>query len=95
MQLFIIFACLVSLAFGYSNILRPFLPVILPLNTVANQTFPEPNFGIQVDAIDAVQTFKFVLTLPNGKIDTMVGGQGSISIPCGITRGSTAIRELF
>lgn len=95
MHFFIILSCLISLVFGYSNILRPFIPIILPLNTVANQTYPEPNFGVQVDAIDAVQIFKFILTLPNGKIDTMVGGQGSISIPCGVTRGATAIRESF
>lgn len=48
--------------------LRPYIQLILPTNTVQNQTSPPAVFGALIEPIDAIQAYSFTLTLPNGTL---------------------------
>lgn len=76
---------LVTVVLSASNVLRPFVPVILPVGTIVNQQNPKPSFGVVTEPIDAFQSYNFDLKVPNG---TVFNSIAKFSLPCGIAGGS-------
>lgn len=83
---------LATVALAASNVLRPFVPVILPVGTIVNQQNPKPTFGVIVDTIDAYQSFNFDLKVPNG---TLYAGVAKFSLPCGVAGSVTSSKFPF